>query len=196
MINHTISIVIPNYNGEKLLMKNLPRLIQCINTLKQNLIKEIIIVDDGSTDESVGVIESTMQQFSKSTTIKFHLLQNKENLGFSSTVNRGVEKATGDLVLLLNTDVYPERGFLDHALPHFENEKMFAVGFLDRSREDDKVISRGRGLAKWEKGFLLHTRGEVNKTDTFWVSAGSALFRRKIWEELEGLEELYSPFYW
>ena len=42
----------------------------------------------------------------------------------------------------------------------------------------------------------MHERGEIDKNTTLWVSGGAGMFRRKIWEELGGLQELYNPFYW
>ena len=43
---------------------------------------------------------------------------------------------------------------------------------------------------------LVHSRGEVNKTNTLWVNGGSGAFRKSIWEDLGGFDELYNPFYW
>ena len=213
----TVSIVIPNYNGEKLINKNLANVIQVIKgpariALARNAsrndasgtqsvaggssdqrIKEIIIVDDASKD---GSIETISKQQTANRNLTIILLQNKKNLGFSSTVNRGIETATGDVVVLLNTDVVPEENFLKAALPHFNDPLVFAVGFLDKSIEGNKTIKRGRGIGYWNRGFVLHKRGEVDQTDTFWVSCGSGAFRRDIWNKLNGLDELYNPFYW
>jgi GT2 family glycosyltransferase len=97
---------------------------------------------------------------------------------------------------LLNTDVSPEKGFLEPLLVHFSDKKLFAVGCMDKSIENGQTILRGRGLGEWKKGFLVHRRGEVNKTSTLWVSGGSGAFRKSIWSTLGGFNELYAPFYW
>jgi len=52
MKNKKVSVIIPNLNGEKLLEKNLPSFIKAWEYKKNNIL-EIIIVDDGSEDESV-----------------------------------------------------------------------------------------------------------------------------------------------
>jgi GT2 family glycosyltransferase len=124
------------------------------------------------------------------------ICQVRKNLGFASTVNTGVRKAKGDIVVLLNTDVVPERGFLKPLLAHFKDKKVFAVGCMDKSIENGKIVKRGRGVAWWDRGFLVHRRGEVDKTDTFWVSGGSGAFRKSIWNKLGGMDELFNPFYW
>lgn len=180
-----ISVVIPNYNGEKLLEENLPKILEVINAFKEGK-KEIIVVDDNSSDKSVELLKR----------YDVKVLTNEKNLGFSSTVNKGVSSARGDIIILLNTDVVPQNGFLEPLLKHFNDEKVFAVGCLDKSREGEKIVERGRGLGRWEKGFLVHRRGEVDKTDTLWVSGGSGAFKKSIWEKLGGLNELYNPFYW
>ena len=71
-----------------------------------------------------------------------------------------------------------------------------SVGCMDKSIEDDKIVLRGRGTGKWQRGFLVHARGEVDKTNTLWVNGGSGAFRKSTWDKLGGFDELYSPFYW
>nr|MBI5455876.1 glycosyltransferase family 2 protein [Candidatus Levybacteria bacterium] len=185
-----LSIIIPNYNGKDLLKRNLPKVLEELK--KYDLgDTETIFVDDASGDDSLGIVDNIKKEYKN-----LKVFKNEKNLGFSSTVNKGVKNANGDIVILLNTDVYPETGFLKPLLRHFEDEKVFAVGCLDKSIEGEKIVERGRGLGIWERGFLVHRRGEVNKTNTLWVSGGSSAFRKSIWEKLGGLNELYNPFYW
>lgn len=196
-----ISIVIPNYNGEVLLKKNLPKVLEAVQTYSDEKV-EIIVVDDCSKDRSVSSIKYYVSSI-KNKDIDFKIIQNDRNLGFASTVNRGVEEANGDMIVLLNTDVAPERSFLEPLIKHFSDPNVFAVGCLDKSIDPPageagkgKVILRGRGLGKFERGFLVHSRGEVDKTDTLWVSGGSGAFRKSIWEKLGGFDPLYNPFYY
>lgn len=177
-----VSVVIPNYNGEEILRKNLPKVLEAVGDA------EVIVVDDTSTDRSLEVLNS----FEKN----IKVIKSNRNLGFSSTINKGVQEAKGDIVILLNTDVVPEKDFLKPLLRHFEDGKIFAVGCMDKSIEDDKVVLRGRGIGQWKRGFLAHSRGEVDKTSTLWVNGGSGAFRKSIWRELGGFDELYNPFYW
>src|SRR3989304_6378080 len=129
-----ISIVIPNFNGEQLLRKNLPAVLRAVG------VDEIIIVDDNSTDGSVEFIKLLLNK----PIIK--LVENDKNLGFSSAVNRGVGKVSGEIVVLLNTIVSPEPDFLKPLIPHFQDSQVFAVGCLDKSIEDGETILRGRGV--------------------------------------------------
>lgn len=191
-----ISVIIPNYNGQDLLRKNLPKVFEAIAVYKDGE-KEIIVTDDRSSDNSINVLREIKPKMESAyPDIIFKFIKNDKNLGFSSNINKGVENAKGDILILLNTDVIPQKDFLGHLLKHFSDPNVFAVGALDRSVENNKIIMRGRGIGKWERGFLMHSRGEVSKNSTLWVNGGSGAFRRSIWEKLGGFNKLYNPFYW
>ncbi len=177
-----VSIVIPNYNGKELLQRNLP---QVINSASNS---EIIVVDDGSTDGS--------STFLKQHFPKIKLIEKVTNSGFSTTVNLGVKAAQNAVVVLLNTDVVPQTDFIPGLLKSFRDPQIFAVGFIDLSQEGVETVKRGRGIGKFSRGLFVHARGNVNNSNTLWASGGSSAFRKRIWEDLGGLDELYDPFYW
>lgn len=178
----TISIVIPNRNGARLLEKNLPSVIAAAKGA------EIIVVDDASADNSVACVKKEFPSVG--------IVAKDHHEGFASTVNEGVRRASGEIVVLLNTDVRPQKDFLDPLIKHFGDPMVFAVGCLDKSREGGCFVLRGRGEAKWERGFFIHSRGEVDKTTTAWVAGGSGAFRKSIWEKLGGMDTRFNPFYW
>ena len=191
-----LSVIIPNYNGQDLLQKNLPKVFDAMSVYEGGKV-EIIVIDDRSIDNSVRVLEDLRVKINTSyPNIEFKIIKNEKNLGFSSNVNKAVKSASGDILILLNTDVIPKKDFLISLLPHFKNERVFAVGCMDKSVENGKIILRGRGIGCWKKGFLMHSRGEVNRMDTLWVSGGSGAFRKSIWDHLGGFNSLYNPFYW
>jgi GT2 family glycosyltransferase len=177
-----ISIVIPNWNGVHLLKKHL----QSVTRASHGA--EIIVTDDMSTDGSV--------EYLKKNHPAVILVEGHTHQGFASNVNAGVAHATGKIVILLNTDVEPEPDFLDPLLAHFDDPEVFAVGCLEKSVEAGKTMLRGRGLAHWNKGYYIHSRGRTDRRTTAWVSGGSGAFRRSMWQELGGMDTLYDPFYW
>jgi len=190
-----ISIVIPSYNGQKLLSENLPKVIFAMLFAKaeKKIDLEIVIVNDGSSDQTRAFMEEFISSH-KEFPITF--VDNKKNLGFSPTVNNGVRNASGDIIILLNTDVTPEKDFILPLLSYFEDDKTFAVGCMDKSIEGDKTVLRGRGVGVWREGYMQHSLGSLDKNDTLWVSGGSGAFRKSIWDKLGGLYELYRPYYW
>lgn len=176
-----VSVVITCWNGKKLLEKNLPSVIKAKNN-PGNHIVEIIVVDDGSTDDSVAFLKNN---YSK----EIHLVEQEKNFGYAITCNAGVKVARGLLVAILNLDVVPDRDFLEDALPHFANEKVFSVSFNEGKY--------GRGKIEWRNGFLeiVPTVLGKNVSPTDWPSGGSSVFRKSIWEKLGGMSVLFSPFY-
>ena len=178
----SISIVIPNWNGVYLMGKHLQ------NVLRASKGAEIIVSDDMSTDGSVEYLKRNFP-----TVI---VVERKVREGFAANVNAGVARATGEIVILLNTDVEPEQQYIAPLVAHFDDPEVFAVGCLEKSKEGSATILRGRGIARWEKGYYIHARGEVNKISTAWVSGGSGAFRRSMWNKLGGMDTLYNPFYW
>ncbi len=190
-----ISIIIPNYNGEKLLEKNLPKVLDAVRNYTEGFV-EIIIPDDPSTDNSKEVIHTFIISIKEKNIVgKTIENKNKKEAGFAKNVNRGVSLATGDIILLLNSDVVPRKDFLKPLLTHFAQENVFGVGCMDESIEEDTVL-RGRGVGSWQRGFLMHKAGKLDKNNTLWVSGGSGAFRKRIWDSLKGLDPLYNPFYW
>jgi GT2 family glycosyltransferase len=180
-MGQTISVVIPNYNGLQLLKENLPKVIS--STKKYDSDSEIIVVDDASTDTSISYIRKVFKEV--------RVIKRKENRGFSSAVNSGIRNANSDLIVLLNTDVVPKGDYLDNAVDLFKDPMVFAVSF----HEEGFAWARGY----FKNGFVEHENGGVKSivNDTFWVSGGSGIFRKKVMQKLGGFdEELFNPFYW
>jgi GT2 family glycosyltransferase len=169
------SIIIPNWNGKKLLEKNLPAVLA-------SKPDEIIVVDDASADDSVAFIKEKYPEIK--------LIVNKDNIGFARSCNNGVIQTRGDIVVLLNNDVVPEPDFLVKVTPDFENPEVFAVSFNEPQWSWAKIY--------WKEGFIEHKPGIVCDKPRFsgWASGGSSAFRKSIWTELGGFDEIYYPFYW
>lgn len=94
-----ISIIIVNYNGAKLLPA-------CLDSLAaaKALFVETIVVDNGSSDTSLKVLEKYPW---------VHVVRSTKNLGFAGGNNLGLAHCTGDYILLLNTDTVVDRNFLE-----------------------------------------------------------------------------------
>ncbi len=175
-----ISIIIPNWNGAKKMKRHLPLVLEAA---KHKNVVEVIIVDDNSTDESLEILKRFRE---------IRLIEKLQNSGFSSTVDLGVQKSKGQLVFLLNNDADISQETINELLKNFEKNEVFSVG-----------CNAGGfwSIGKFEDGFFWH--GEADPKDklmkeshqTLWVSGGSGLFRKEIWNELSGMDELFDPFY-
>lgn len=180
--NTFVSIIIPNYNGQKLLSLYLPKVIQAANG------GEIIVVDDASPDNDVDYLKSNFPS------VKIVAL--KTNQRFAAACNAGVAIAKGEIVVLLNSDVEPTKAFLQPLLKPFEDPKVFAVGCAEINPFEDKHKIYGRAGGAFKRGLLVHWReSDQTKTSTLWVSGGSGAFRKSIWTELGGMDTLFAPAY-
>jgi len=101
-----LSIIIPNLNGEEFLPA-------CLESLKiaidhANIDVEIILVDNASSDTSPEIFTT----FCQKNKIKHQLIALTQNYGFAGAVNRGVEVAKSDWVLVCNNDLKMDKHWL------------------------------------------------------------------------------------
>ena len=187
-----VSVVIPNFNGYELLSNNLPSVINASKNIKNNIL-EVIVVDDGSTDQSVSLLTSKFKNDIK-------LIKHTKNRGFSAAVNTGVRSSSGDIICLLNTDVSPKVDFMEKVINLFDDKQSLANGIGEKVF----AVSLNEGAYGPAKGYFdggyIQIGNKKNTKDielSFYVSGGSGLFRKSIWQELGGLDEkLLSPAYW
>lgn len=125
-----LSIIIPNYNTKKLLKECLTSLISSnlirINSNKNSLKfenYEIIVVDNGSTDSSVDFLK---KEAARNKMIQIILLD--QNWGFAGAVNRGIKKARGRFLLLLNSDTQVQKETLKEAIEFAQKHSQSIIG--------------------------------------------------------------------
>ena len=102
--NKEISIIIPNWNGERQLKKNLPLLFNVLGEFRGK--SEVIIIDDASTDKSRELLRELKKAKSKTGSKNLKVIFNDYNVGFAESVNRGVAEAQYNIVFLLTKKFY------------------------------------------------------------------------------------------
>jgi glycosyltransferase involved in cell wall biosynthesis len=133
----TLSIVIPVYNEEKTILPLLRKVVE-IN-LPKNIRKEIIIVNDSSSDKTGAIVNLFIKQ--KFSGITFKYLENSENLGKSQTVRKGVLHSTGDLVVAQDADLEYEPQELANMLKLFLKDPNTDVVYGNRFNRENSFIS-------------------------------------------------------
>lgn len=147
--------------------------------------EEIIVTDDASSDKSVEYIKQLQKKYSK-----LKLITNKNNLGFGKNSNNAISKSKGDLVVMLNSDIFPHPNYIKNALKHFSDSNLLGVGFAELGHENWARIF-------WKNGYLQHEPGkDISKTHiTAWLSGGGSIVRKDIFQKLGGFDKVYEPFY-
>ncbi len=94
-----LSIIIPAYNESQTIENILENILKV--TLPDGIKKEIIVVNDASTDDTGKIIKSFFSQHSE---IKFQLIDQMINSGKGAAIHRGIEIATGDYIIIQDAD--------------------------------------------------------------------------------------------
>lgn len=117
VIKVKISVIVPVYNAEKYLAK-------CIESVENQTFSnwELVLIDDGSVDSS-GIIADNAAQRDK----RIRVIHQK-NAGPGEARNRGIEVATGDHVVFLDSDDYIDKDYFELLAPKAENND---VVFID-----------------------------------------------------------------
>lgn len=111
-----VSVIIAAYNEEKVIS----RTVQSI--LKSDYPHyEIIVVDDGSQDRTSAIVSENFYNNER-----VHLIR-KENGGKSSALNRGIQKAKGDIIVAIDADTIISHQAISLLVRHFMDEKIAAV---------------------------------------------------------------------
>ncbi len=121
-MNNSISAVITAYNKQITIAKTLYSLLS-----QPAEFKEIIVIDDGSTDNSAEIIKEFAD---KHKNIKYIF---QSNQGVSRSSNAGLSMVNTNLVALLDGDVSLDENWLSKLIPYFENEEIGAVSGLTKT---------------------------------------------------------------
>lgn len=145
-----VSVIVPIYNAEKILPITAPSWMVQEYT-------ELLLVDDGSTDGTVEVLETLTHECDA-----VRILKHERNRGRAAARNTGIAAASGDVLLFLDADMRPEPDFVrQHALLHLDAEVIGVVSTpvlegLDSTDPYHRYLESGRGVARVQPELPLH----------------------------------------
>ncbi len=170
-----VSIIIPVWNGERTIKRAIK---SCLELNYPH--KEIIVVNDGSTDRTKKICEKYAQK-------KLIKLINKENGGKASALNLGIKNAKGELVACLDADSYFSKNALLNMVGYFDNKKIAAVTPAMKSMEDKTIWQK---IQVVEYYFSIYLRKLFSITKSQYVTPGpGSIYRKSVLKEIGGFEE-------
>ncbi len=166
---HKISIVIPAYNEERTLPTLIERLVQ---TLEKNTIQgEIIIVNDGSTDETAKKAEELRKKYSD-----IQVFHHKRRMEKTAALHTGFEKASGEILAMIDADMQYAPEDLPKLLTKIHQGFDVVNGW--RKHRKDSVLKKAPSsvynfISRVSFGMKLHD-----------FNSGLKVFKRKVLEDL------------
>ncbi|MEN5172457.1 glycosyltransferase family 2 protein [Acinetobacter higginsii] len=138
MINSPfLSCVVPAYNEAENLKKFIPALAQQLE--QQNLRYEIIIIDDGSKDNSIAVLQQMLDDY------PLRILTLSRNFGKEAALSAGLDYVTGDATLLIDADFQHPLNAIPTMIQLWKDGYDMVYGIRDRSTESwhKKIFTQG-----------------------------------------------------
>ena len=125
-----LSIIVPVYNTEKHLKKCFDSIIN-----QNNSEIEVVVINDGSTDNSEVIIKEYTEQYKD--VFKYY---KKDNSGVADTRNFGIEKATGEYIMFLDSDDYIDKKLYDNIKKYIDENVELIKYKMQRVDENDKIL--------------------------------------------------------
>lgn len=168
----TVSFVIPCKNEEGAIAKTITK---CFEAEYPDDKKEVIVINDGSTDKTGDVLLAMKKQYPKLVVITF--LQNK---GKRRGMVEGFKKATGEIVVQLDSDSYFRPESFRELLKPFKNPEIAAVcAHADPENSDENVLTKMQA-AYYYLSFRIMKAAESTYGTVFCLSGCSSAYRRDI----------------
>ncbi len=170
----SVSIIIPVYNEEKTIIKQLGLINQKKVQLK-DYVFEVIIVDDNSNDRTEILLKENKELYDK-------YYRNEKNFGKGYSVNVGINNSTNDIILIQDADLeyLPEN--YDNLLKPFKDYDADVVyGSRFKTTEINRVLFFFHSIANKIITFSSNIFSDLNLTD---VEVGYKLFKRKLFEKI------------
>lgn len=166
-----ISVIVPAYNAASVLEK-------CVNALRNQTFPsdnyEVIVVDDGSTDDTASIAKSAGVRF---------IIQ--PNQGPAVARNRGVEAARGEIVLFTDADCEPAPDWIERMTEAFLHQDVVGAKGVYRTNQNG-LMSRFVQFEYEDKFERLASQTQIDFIDTY-----SAAYRRKIFLENGGFDPIF-----
>jgi GT2 family glycosyltransferase len=182
----SVSAIVPNYRRPALLVRCLESLRDCCEITPT----QVVVVDDGSNDESCDLVSKYFPQFL--------LVSLEKNRGYPAAINAGLRASSGDWILTLNNDAVIESDALRILLEVANSsEEIGSLAAQQRFLSHPQIISSA-GVTVDRRGqasdrLIGHSiaDSEHEPIEVFGACGAAALYRRSMLDELGGFDERF-----
>lgn len=184
------AVVVLNWNGEDSIK-------DCLDSLLAQTFKaQIILIDNGSVDGSLEIIQRNYPNVD--------LIINQKNLGFAGGVNQGIKRAIElklDYVTLFNDDAVADQHWLAHLVGCLDKDSGVGIATCKFITTDKKRLdSTGDIYTSWGLPFPRGRDEEVstkydNLTEVFGASGGASIYRIKMLDEIGLFDNDFFAYY-
>lgn len=196
-----VSFIIPTWNKKDMVLKCVELLDIHLSKEKTNIKKEIIIIENGSTDGSGEALSKIK------TKIPIVLLQQKSNIGFAKAINLGLKHSKYNYVYLINNDMEVKKGFFKSLIDMAENllkqnKTFFGIAsqifFFDpnkRREESGKTYSLPN-LGYISIAHYVQEKALEDVSYTLYPGGGSSLINKHYFQKIGGYDhKTFTPLY-
>jgi len=168
------SVVIPVKNGSC-------SITEALSALTSQSLKpaEIIVVDDGSTDDTV----EKVKKFEKTKKLKNLKLISQNSAGPAAARNNGAKQARAEFLVFIDADCVPERDWLKEMLSPFSDPKVAGVQGAYKSSQKE-LMARFTQIEIEDRYHRM-----IFSKDIDWIGSYSAAYRRLVFLELKGFDK-------
>lgn len=176
---YTVSFVVPAFNEGKTIGDT----IKHIFDIDYKYIKQVIVVNDCSTDNTKEVLKKLKKKYKK-----LVIINNKVNLGNAArSQNVGIKKATGDLIAIVDGDSFPAKDSIKKMVGFFDDARVGAVTVPVLARNKNKFIEKIQAM---EYVAISFGRKLLEYVDSIYVTPGPlAVYRKEALLEIGGFDE-------
>lgn len=188
----SFSIIIINYKTPELTADCLRSLFK----LDNSLIKEIIVIDNNSEDNSVSQLTAEFGD-------KIKIIENKNNRGFARANNQGAAQASGDLLLFLNSDTIISEDIFSSCLKIFQTEEK--IGIISPLLKTEDNITQEDSYGSFPTLSRLIFKNRFKKTldkerieeyfPVDWVSGCALMIRKDLFDRLGAWDENFFLYF-
>ena len=184
-----VSLVIVNWNGRRYLE-------DCLESLLASDYPdyEMLLVDNGSTDDSVAFVQSAFPQ------VKAHCTH--RNLGFAAGGNAGIRQSKGELIVLLNPDVIVRPGWLRNLVEGMFADETVGIGGGKAYYPDGRTLQHAGGFIQAPLAMGdQYGRGEIDEgqfdrqREVDYVMGAACGIKRSVLDQVGLLDEGYFLYY-